>query len=239
MDRLKVLQELIDQNGYQKYLEIGVHKGFVFLELKCPKKVAIDPKFQIDFHYKLKKLFKRPYNFRNKYFEMTSDKFFIEHKKFIKAFGAFDLVFVDGLHTFEGSLKDVLNSLNYLHEDGCVVVHDCFPPRKAAATPANSYQEVNLLKPDGWNGLWCGDVWKTIVYLKKLYKDELEVLVLDTDFGLGIIKPKNGPVKDLEINQEVFLQINDLDYDYLLTNPNEIIGLRNKNYLFTQSGINL
>ena len=239
MDRLHILQKLVDRNNYKKYLEIGVHKGLLFLELDCRHKLAVDPRFQIDFSKKLKMLVKKRRNLRNKYFEMTSDKFFTEHKDFIREFGAFDLVFVDGLHTFEGSLKDVLNSLNYLNEDGCIVVHDCFPPRKAAATPANSYEEVNLLKPEGWNGLWCGDVWKTIVYLKTLYKDELEVVVLDTDFGLGIIRPKNGPVRDLEINQEIFHKINALDYDYLCTNPNEIIGLRNKNYLFTQSGINL
>lgn len=230
MERLNILQGLIKDNDYKTYLEIGVHKGLVFLELDCPLKLAVDPRFQIDFTRKLKTLLKKPANLKNKYFEMTSNDFFSKHQGLLNASSP-DLVFVDGLHTFKGSLQDVLNSLKYLNKNGCIVVHDCFPPRKAAATPANSYQEVERLKPEGWNGLWCGDVWKTIVYLKKKYAKELEVVVLNTDFGLGIIKPQEIILGDLKIDQRLYDEISELDYSYLRSDPERIISLRDKEFL--------
>ncbi len=232
MKRVAVIQHFIDKNNYTKYLEIGIHKGYSFLSIKCKNKIAVDPFFQINIGTKLKWLFKIPYNFRNNYFEITSDHFFQRKGVFLNNFGKIDIVFIDGLHTFEGSLKDALNSLKYLTTNGVIVMHDCYPPNKASATPAKSYSEVKQLKPTGWNGLWCGDVWKTIVYLRERYSDHLEIFVLNTDFGLGVVKIKVNKKLNLEINQELFKKIDNLDFNNLRSDPESLIGLRDKNYIY-------
>ena len=38
---------------------------------------------------------------------------------------------------------------------------------------------------------WNGDVWKSVVHLRSLYKN-INVFVLDTDFGIGIISKRSA-----------------------------------------------
>lgn len=158
---------------------------------------------------------------------MTSDSFFNEKRKFLEVNNKFELIFIDGLHTFYASLNDVLNSLKYLSKGGFIVMHDCFPPHEAAATPAESAFEARKKHDGNWPGDWCGDVWKTIVYLKESFKNQMEISVINTDFGLGILKIKSDNL-NLNFNQDLFNSINELDYDYLVQNPEKIINLKNK-----------
>lgn len=225
MNRQILLQKIVDKLKVKNYLEIGTFQGASFLPLKCRKKVAVDPKFKISKKKKIRWLLKNPYNISNTYFEMTSDSFFLNKEAYLKKTGSFDLIFIDGLHTFNASLKDVLNSFKYLSNDGYVVMHDCFPPHAAAATPAGSALEARKIYGDDWPGDWCGDVWKTIVYLKQSFKDKLEVSVVDADFGLGVLKFKCDNY-NLEFDQSLFDKIDALDYSDLIRNPESLINLK-------------
>lgn len=227
MKRTTLLQNIIDAGQFKSYLEIGTYKGMSLLPLKCKYKIAVDPSFKISSKDKNRWLFKNLCNFRNKYYELTSDDFFQTKSNEIKKQ---DLIFIDGLHTFEASLKDVLNSIKLLNDNGVIMMHDCLPPHEAGAMPLGSFEEGKKKSIKGWDGQWCGDVWKTIVYLKENYNDTLEIFVLDTDFGLGIVRFKNDEDYDLEINNESFNRINKLDFQYLMTNPQEIIMLKDKSY---------
>lgn len=231
MNRFTLLQELIVDHGYQNFLEIGTHKGKTFLPLECKNKTAVDPNFKISIPFVLKWLFKKPENFRNRYFNMTSDAFFERKTTYLEKSGKLDLVFIDGLHTFEASLTDVLNSLKYLNPKGTIVLHDCFPPTKASATPAGSLKEAANMNISDWKGSWCGDVWKTIVYLKELYKTELDVFVINTDLGLGVIRNKSLNPAELKIDEIFYNAISSYDFDYLIRDPEETIGLKNPDYL--------
>ncbi len=228
MNRVKLIQKIIDHNGFSKYLEIGSYKGESFFPIVCKRKVAVDPKFNIPFKRKVKWIYKSPSNIFNKYFELTSDRFFEEKKDFAEKYKP-EIVFIDGLHTFKASLLDVLNSLKFLSKDGVIIMHDCLPPNKAASTYANSFIEAINKKLQGWTGEWTGDVWKTIVYLKEKYGSKIEVCVLNTDYGLGYIK-MNLPIDTFEIDNEIFDKINLLIYEDLIKDSN-IINLRDKNYI--------
>jgi hypothetical protein len=52
------------------------------------------------------------------------------------------VIFIDGLHTFEQTLQDSYNSLNYLAQGGVIILHDCNPPSEASSTPAQSIPEA-------------------------------------------------------------------------------------------------
>lgn len=80
-----------------------------------------------------------PCNINNKYFEETSDDFFLKREDHLKKVKQLDVMLIDGLHTYRASLKDVLNSLKYLNEKGMIVMHDCYPPFKADALPTDNY----------------------------------------------------------------------------------------------------
>lgn len=211
MNRFQLMKLLIDENNYSSYVEIGVHRGRLFFPLKCKKKIAVDPMMKINWRGKLVWIKRNLYNIHNRYFELTSNEFFKRKGPSLFEKAGVDLFFIDGLHTFEASLKDVLNSLKYLNKNGTIVMHDCFPPNEAAATPASSFHEAKKMNIQGWTGQWCGDVWKTIVYLKQKYPEQLQISVIEDDFGLGVIQPFHE-ILNLELDRDLFDKINQLDY---------------------------
>ncbi|SDR69305.1 class I SAM-dependent methyltransferase [Christiangramia echinicola] len=225
MDRVQIIQKFININDYKTYLEIGTYKGVSLLPLKCRKKVAVDPFIQIWRRKKLKWILKNPYNLNNSYFEMKSEDFFETKKEFLNKLSP-EIVFVDGLHTYEASLNDTLNSLKFLKEGGVIILHDCYPPYKAAATPGVSSADAKKRSVEGWTGLWCGDVWKTIVYLRRKYSGILEVDVLNTDMGLGIVKVLDWQKLDLGLDKKLYDEVDQLTYEQMEANASELIGLK-------------
>ena len=178
MNRLEVIQTIINKTKTQTYLEIGVRYGTVFLRIRAPRKIAVDPLFKIPL---LKKVFFMMNNLNSAYYQKTSDDFFREDFESFKD-KKIDVAFIDGMHTYEQSLKDVKNCLRYLNEGGVVILHDCNPVTEAMAAP--SYEIFKEMPQRG--KAWCGGVWKTIVHLRSLH-DDLNIFVLDCDYGLGIV----------------------------------------------------
>jgi hypothetical protein len=101
----------------------------------------------------------------------TSDDFFKNNKE------KFDIIFIDGLHHADQVEKDILNSLKALKTGGTIVMHDCLPTSKRM-------QEIPLQEQNEWTG----DTWRA--YLKmRLTREDLEMCVVNTDWGCGIIRP--------------------------------------------------
>jgi predicted O-methyltransferase YrrM len=124
--------------------------------------------------------------------------------------GHFDVIFIDGDHSFDQSLRDVENSLGVLAQGGVVLVHDCNPPTPASASP----------DPLGaGDGPWCGDVWKTIAHLRATRSD-LHVRVLDTDSGVGVIERGESELIDLDTTE-----LADWNYDDLVADRTRLLGL--------------
>ena len=224
IDRMYVIQEIIKKSRAKVYLEIGVREGECFLRIRAPKKIAVDPQIFISSKKKRKYYFKNLSNIFNQYFETTSDDFFKDNYKSLKSH-ALDVVFIDGLHTYEQSLKDVQNALKYLKDDGVIIMHDCNPLSEAAAYPAQSYQDAESLNIPGFTGEWNGDTWKTIVYLRSSRKD-LDVFVLDCDQGLGIIM-KRKPESMLAYSPEA---VSHLSYKDLESDRKNILNLKSQEY---------
>jgi hypothetical protein len=155
---------------------------------------------------------------------MTSDDYFkLKSDTLIK--NGLDFVFIDGLHTYEQSLRDVNNALKYLKKGGVILMHDCCPSSESAAYPAKSLEDANSLNLLGWTGEWNGDVWKTIVYLRSNHND-LNIFVLDCDYGLGIITRSNAE-NMLKYSIE---DIQNLSYNDLEKNRTNILNLKSMNY---------
>ena len=127
-------------------MEIGVFNGYSFLKTICKNKIGIDPCFKIKIIKKIYSYFTNITNINNKYFTMTSDDFFINYKNTLISSPP-EVIFIDGLHTFEQTLQDCYNSLNYLAEGGAIILHDCNPPSESSATPALSIPEAEQI----WN----------------------------------------------------------------------------------------
>lgn len=225
MDRTSFLQQLLDRRKRSSYLEIGVYRGCNFLKIRADRKFGIDPNFHISLRAKVSSLLKNPSNLRNQYYKMASNEFFADHSGYLPKEGL-DIVFIDGLHTYAQALRDTEQSLSYLKADGVIVLHDCNPPHRAAATPANSVEEARALQVSGWNNQWCGDVWKVVLHLRSQRAD-LTVSVVDCDMGLGVVRRGTNP-RLLSISAD---ELKDLDYSDLERNRVEWLDLHSMSCL--------
>ncbi len=225
-NRINLIQDAINKVKAKRYLEIGVFKGFSFLKIKCQNKIGVDPKIMISKKQYIKSYLTNLSNLNNKFYEMKSDDFFDENRKSSDPFYP-EVVFIDGLHTFQQSLKDVVNTLNIIDRDGYIIVHDCNPPSEASSVKALSVDEAKIICENknisGWNDEWCGDVWKTILYLKDNF-DDLLVRVIDTDYGLGIIKKTTKSKKKYKVLDNLN-KYEKLSFSDLEKNKEEILNL--------------
>ena len=160
--RSEIIQKIINNKKYKNYLEIGCDRDENFSKIKIENKTGVDP-------------------LQGGTLRMTSDNFFIKNNK------NFDLIFLDGLHTYEQTIKDINNSLKILNKDGVIIIHDCLPKKI-----------WNQIVPRIY-GHWNGDVWKAIVHSRTYSSADTYTCI--ADHGLGIIfKRKNRNQLDLKKN---------------------------------------
>jgi hypothetical protein len=220
MNRLTLIRTLMEQKGLSNYLEIGVFNGHVFFRVKSTFKIAVDPEFVFDTSRKIGKIIVNPYNLFNKYFSKTSDDFFAEDAPLLFAQKKVQIALVDGMHEYSFALRDVENTLQYLSDDGVIIMHDCNPQTKEEA---GTFQEWKALGKGQWNG----DVWKTILYLSSC-RNDINVFVLDCDQGLGIIT-KGKPENKLNYSLEDINSFNYKDFD---ANRRQWINLKPTGYFY-------
>jgi hypothetical protein len=224
MNRTKVIQTIIHHNKKQVYLEIGVFRGSNFLKINANKKLGIDPKFRISRIKKFRYFLKNFSNLFNQYYAMTSDEFFAHASAFLKKDGI-DIAFIDGLHTYQQSLTDVQNCLQYLNQAGIIVMHDCNPQSESDARLFSSIADAATLNTSGKEKEWCGDVWKTIVNLRSI-RNDLQVFVLNCDRGLGIIT-RGTPENTLNYSLAALEQ---LTYQDLAKDRTKLLNLKGVEY---------
>ena len=178
MTRIEIVQRALDALGGQRYLELGVKDGACFDVVEATTKVAVDPRFA--FRVPVLARARTALGARSGmlYFPTTSDAFFARHGERL---APFDVVFVDGLHTYEQAYRDVRNALAVLRPEGVVLVHDCNPQTAAAAAPSLA----EAARTEGFAGDWNGDVYRAIVRLRT--DEGLDVSVLDPDQGVGVV----------------------------------------------------
>ena len=110
-----IVQDIINKKNYKSYLEIGCFDNELFNQIKCNKKVGVDP-------------------YTGGTIRKTSDKFFENNNE------NFDCIFIDGLHTYNQVRKDIYNSLKFLNRNGIILLHDCLPNNYfEQATPRSQY----------------------------------------------------------------------------------------------------
>lgn len=226
MNRISIINGILEKKGRScVYVEIGVRNGKCFFNIEAKHRMAVDPEFRIAKRTYLKAYSRKPLQwFRDSFFSLTSDDFFSAQRNLLRRLKP-DVIFIDGLHTYEQSYRDVINSLEVMQAEAVIVMHDCNPTNEVAAVPALSPSEVADKNLPGWKGVWCGDVWKSIVRLRT--QPDLEVFVLDTDFGLGIVKNSKGKGPALPASS---FNIDDLSYVELNANRGELLGLKPVTY---------
>jgi hypothetical protein len=213
LSRMQLIQYAVDRLAARTYLEIGVDKGQSFSVIRAPIKIGVDP---IAPRPAIEAETQRP---GSSYFQVTSDDFFARDAPIVLA-TVVDVVFIDGLHTFGQTFRDIQHSLQYLNPGGVVLVHDCLPASRQEACVAESFDDARRLNGPDWNGVWTGDTWKSIVAVRAGHVAG-DACVLECDRGVGVVRHR---VKQPPL-ATAMAEIEGLDYETLISDPTKWIGL--------------
>jgi hypothetical protein len=130
------------------YLEIGCASNLCFNAIIADHKVGVDPS-------------------RGGTIRATSDAFFQTNHR------TFDVIFVDGLHTYEQVRRDAINGLRWLPVGGFMFFHDMLPNSWAEEAP------VSIARA------WTGDVWKLGIDLAATSGIAYRTILADQ--GVGVL----------------------------------------------------
>ena len=147
--RLNTIAQMIDAKNY---LEIGVMDGSTFLEIEIEHKDAVDPNFKFDTAVHATDTVR--------FFPVVSDTFWTSDNP-----KTYDLMMIDGLHTFEQTFRDVLCSMRFAHPRTVWLIDDTVPQDVFSAMPdqRQCYRERQAVGLGGWH--WHGDVYKVVAAL--------------------------------------------------------------------------
>lgn len=185
MNRFDIINEIASKTRAVNYLEIGVYDGYCFERVQIPIKDAVDPD---------------PKSHHTNHIK-TSDAFFenLNPKK------GYDIIFIDGLHTYEQSLKDFRNSERHLNPGGHIIFHDTNPPTELHAS------DVQI------SGDWNGTVYKTVIELRSEWPN-LNIFTVDTDWGVTVITRGEQEALRLDLG-------NCLNYRFFESNRQRLLNL--------------
>jgi hypothetical protein len=177
-------------------VEIGVQSGYsLALALPQTRCVGIDPEPQL----------KVPAPPNARIYRETSDDFFAKYDLRAELGGMpVELAFIDGMHRFEFALRDFMNLERAAAPDSTIMFDDCFPHDRRTA------------QREQQTAFWSGDVWKTLVALKK-YRPDLRIhTVAAPRTGLCIVRNLDPSSRVIADNLErLIAEFMALDYAYL------------------------
>jgi SAM-dependent methyltransferase len=210
--RHAVMRQLCRLYPEARYLEVGVWRGATFDRVPAPRKVAVDPTFRLT----------PPHTERDDagtdFHEVTSDDYFAT---IVGRDEKFDVVFLDGLHVYEQTLRDLVNALDHLAPDGVVVVDDTHPPTHLAALPDRDEHFAVRDYVGATDKRWMGDIYK-LVWFVQTFCPHLTYRTISDNHGQTVFwrKPRAdvprrtlGQVADLTFEQMV------VDEDVLQLRP--------------------
>jgi len=179
-NRIAHVNLLIGKFFKPRYLEIGCAENTLFNSVYAVEKTGVDPV--------------SGGNIRKK-----SDDFFNSTK------AKYDVIFIDGLHTYSQVRKDVINSIKHLSEGGYIVLHDMLP---------RNWKEHHI--PILTRGLWTGDVWKVGFELAE--SDGIDFKIIKIDCGVGVFRVTRNNV----ILKDLTSRLKDKEFTYFYDNLNAL-----------------
>lgn len=200
---LTVLAEVHSLIKPRTYVEIGVWEGRS-LRLAQPgtNAIGVDPSPRVTGDL--------PAHIR--VFQETSDEFFASRNVRAELGGEpVDLSFIDGLHKFEFALRDFINLEACSAEGATILLHDCYPIDALSADPR---------PPSSAADFWTGDIWRTVVALRRHRPDLAVATLACPPSGLALVR---GLDPASRILQDRYEQIVDemLAYDFASFKPSK------------------
>ncbi len=150
------------------YVEVGVEEGLTLEAVDLPFRVGVDPRPR----FSLKELPSGVVIHVE-----TSDKFFLK----LDANTTFDLMFLDGLHTYEQTYRDLINSLRHIAHRGFILIDDVVPSDELSSRRDEQEVKDERARRGDPDTLWHGDVFRLMLVLR----DHHPELTVRTIVGSG------------------------------------------------------
>jgi hypothetical protein len=177
VSRSEVINSFITHYENPSYLEIGVSEGETFFSINARRKVAVDPHFIFDIEkVKLE-------NTHLELHEVTSDRFF---ENIIDSSDRFSVIYLDGLHTFEQTLRDFTNSIHFLAHDGVIIIDDVVPSSYAASLPSQADAFLMKRAINEADNSWMGDTFKVVFFIRA-YFPTFTIKTINNNHGQAIV----------------------------------------------------
>jgi len=174
-NRIALINLLLSKYSKPSYLEIGCASNSLFDSLPIVNKIGVDPHLG-----------------GNR--RMTSNEFFKINTKI------YDVVFIDGLHTYEQVRQDLTNALKVTKAGGWIAIHDMLP---------KDWIECHI--PIISTGSWTGDVWKLGFELTNSKIFDFKIIKIDMGIGLIKVTDRNLRLK----NDMPELKVANFEYLYM------------------------
>ncbi len=162
----RLLNRIAENCNSKDYLEVGVQGGVTFNAVKISNRDAVDPNFLFetsDFATETVR-----------FFPMTSDAFFAD-----RCDKTYDLIFLDGLHTFTQCFRDFCAALQVLNDGGVIVIDDTVPGDFFSSLETQELA-ISAREEHGLKGrAWTGDVFKVIPAIHNFFPNLQYVTLQD------------------------------------------------------------
>ena len=209
LTRPEVLNAIVPLFKRPRYLEIGVSEGKTFHRIKARKKIAVDPDFRFDHEEEAARRKNCEYS------QVTSDEFF---GSIVQDCGRFDLIYLDGLHTADQTLRDLLNAIVYLKPEGVIVIDDVKPDGYIASIrDLESFKRVRS-HLESESKSWMGDVYK-IPFFIDTFLQQFTYRTVSDNHGQAVIWRKTRKA----VTERSISAVGEMDFEAFVAS---IDGLR-------------
>lgn len=175
--RSGVMKRLVSLYEQPRYLEVGVSAGRTFFKVPAAHKVAVDPAFRFDVEQA------RAEHPEAEFHQVPSDEYFA---RIIDPDARFDVIYLDGLHVHEQTLRDLMNALHHLQPQGVIVVDDTRPPTHLASLPDREEFAAVRRYLHTADARWMGDIYK-LVWFVETFMPHLSYRTIAENHGQTVI----------------------------------------------------
>lgn len=198
ISRSSVVQTLLNLFEAPDYLEIGVNQGKTFNALSARTKVAVDPLFLFD-HESVASTVPG-----TAFCQTTSDDYF---GKIARPGTAFDVIYLDGLHTSAQTIRDLINAISFLKRGGVILIDDVFPSSYVASLTEKQHAKIIRKATGDTMGGWMGDVYR-LVFFVETFCQQFSYCTVTNNHGQLVLWQEPRP----KVPQRSLAQVAEKDY---------------------------
>jgi len=187
LSRCEVVQSFLDLFECPAFLEIAAFQSDTFDRAAAHIKVLVDQNSVYEATNRIE-------NWQNIIvFHLTSDQYFYEntHEQ-----TKFDVIYIDGLHTFEQTLRDLLNSIARLNPNGVIIIDDIIPNSYVASLPDLALVSRLWTQMGMQDVSWMGDVFKLVFLIQSSFQ-QYSYATVEENRGQLVLWPERRPASEL------------------------------------------